>query len=56
MLDTYKTPLVVVGRILLALMFALSGFDKLANVQGTAGYIAGVAGLPMPAASPGWPS
>lgn len=50
MLDTYRTPLVVVGRILLALMFVLSGFDKLTNVQGTAGYIAGAAGLPMPAA------
>ena len=49
MLDTYKTPLAVAGRILLALMFVLAGFDKLANVQGTAGYIAGVAGLPMPA-------
>lgn len=49
MIDTYKTPLVVVGRILLALMFVLSGFDKLTNIQGTAGYIAGVAGLPMPA-------
>lgn len=49
MLDSYKTPLVVVGRILLALMFVLSGFDKLTNIQGTAGYIAGVAGLPMPA-------
>lgn len=49
MLDTYKTPLIVVGRVLLAVMFVLAGFDKLANVQGTAGYIAGVAGLPMPA-------
>ena len=48
MLDNLKTPLVLVGRILLALMFVLSGFDKLAHVQGTAGYIAGVAGLPMP--------
>lgn len=49
MLDTYKTPLVVIGRILLALMFVLSGFDKLTNVQGTAGYITAVAGLPLPA-------
>lgn len=49
MLDNFKTPLVLVGRILLALMFVTSGFGKLADIGGTAGYIAGVAGLPMPA-------
>jgi len=48
MLDTLKTPLVLAGRILLAVMFVTSGFGKLANIGGTAGYIAGVAGLPMP--------
>lgn len=48
MLDSYRTPLVVVGRILLALLFVLSGFDKLTHIQGTAGYIGSV-GLPLPA-------
>ncbi len=46
MLDTFKTPLVVVGRVLLALMFVLSGIDKLGNISGTAGYIAS-GGLPF---------
>jgi putative oxidoreductase len=46
MLDNFKTPLVVIGRVLLALMFILAGFNKLANIEGTAGYIAS-GGLPM---------
>lgn len=46
MFDTLKTPLVVVGRVLLALMFILAGFSKLGNIEGTAGYIAS-GGLPM---------
>lgn len=46
MIDSYKTPLVVVGRVLLALMFILAGFSKLGNIEGTAGYIAS-GGLPM---------
>jgi putative oxidoreductase len=46
MSDTLKTPLVVVGRVLLALMFILAGFGKLADIGGTAGYIAS-GGLPM---------
>ena len=37
----------VVARILLAFMFVLSGFGKLAGLEGTAGYIAS-AGLPAP--------
>ena len=45
MLDSIKPSIVVVGRVLLALMFVLSGFGKLANVAGTAGYIAS-GGLP----------
>jgi putative oxidoreductase len=49
MIDTYKTPLVVVGRVLLAVLFILSGFGKLSNVGATAGYIAS-AGLPMASA------
>jgi putative oxidoreductase len=48
-MDVFKLPLVVIGRLLLALMFLLSGFGKLANVAGTAGYIATV-GLPAPTA------
>jgi putative oxidoreductase len=46
MSDSLKTPLVVVGRVLLALMFILAGFSKLGNIEGTAGYIAS-GGLPM---------
>ena len=48
MLDSFKVPLIVVGRVLLALMFILSGFSKLGNLSGTAGYIAS-GGLPFPA-------
>src|SRR5688572_32329979 len=44
-MDPFKTYLAVSGRILLALMFAISGAGKLADVPGTAGYIAS-AGLP----------
>jgi putative oxidoreductase len=46
MIDSFKTPLVIIGRILLALMFIYSGFGKLTNLEGTAGYIAS-GGLPM---------
>jgi putative oxidoreductase len=46
MIDSLKTPLVIVGRVLLALMFIYSGFGKLTNIEGTAGYIAS-GGLPM---------
>jgi putative oxidoreductase len=46
--DSLKTPLIVIGRVLLALMFILSGFGKLADISGTAGYIAS-GGLPAPA-------
>ena len=46
MIDSIKTPLVVTGRILLALMFILAGFSKLGNIAGTAGYIAS-GGLPF---------
>ncbi len=44
--DATKTPLVIAGRVLLALMFVLAGFSKLGNLEGTAGYIAS-GGLPM---------
>jgi putative oxidoreductase len=43
--DPFKTSLAVVGRVLLALIFITSGFGKLGNLDGTAGYIASV-GLP----------
>ena len=45
--DTYKAPVALVGRILMALMFILAGFGKLTNIAGTAGYIAS-GGLPAP--------
>ncbi len=44
-MDSFKLPLVVAGRILLALMFVISGAGKLGNIAGAAGYIAS-AGLP----------
>ena len=46
-MDSIKTPLIVAGRVLLALMFVLAGLQKLANLEGTAGYIAS-GGLPLP--------
>jgi len=48
MLDSLKSPLAVVGRVLLALMFITAGYSKLSNLGGTAGYIAS-GGLPFPA-------
>ena len=39
---------VLVGRILLALIFVLSGFNKISGFEGTMGYIASK-GMPMPA-------
>lgn len=41
-----RTPVVVLARVLLALMFVLAGFNKFGDLQGTAGYIAS-GGLPM---------
>lgn len=46
MLDQFKTPLSIVARVLLALMFVVSGFSKLGDIDGTAGYIAR-GGLPF---------
>lgn len=46
MLDSLKSPLTLVGRVLLALMFIAAGASKLGNLEGTAGYIAS-GGLPM---------
>lgn len=47
--DSYKAYVSVAGRLLLALMFILSGFGKLANIQGTAAFVAS-GGLPAPTA------
>src|SRR3546814_11756331 len=47
MSDSYKSYVSVVARILLAIMFILSGFGKLADIQGTAAYVAS-GGLPFP--------
>lgn len=47
MFNSLKAPLVVVGRVLLALMFVMAGFSKLTHITGTAGYIAS-GGLPAP--------
>lgn len=49
MLDSLKSPLMVIGRVLLALMFVKAGFGKLGNIEGTAAYIAS-GGLPMASA------
>ena len=40
MLDSLKNPLALLARILLAHIFVISGFGKLADLDGTAGYIA----------------
>ena len=46
-MTSFQDPLALAGRILLASLFILSGFDKLMGFSGTAGYI-GSRGLPMP--------
>ena len=48
MSNSLQYPLALIGRVLLALMFVLSGFSKLTGFNGTVGYI-GSAGLPVPA-------
>lgn len=45
-MNTQGLPLLI-ARVLLALMFVLAGFGKLAGLEGTAGYIASK-GLPAP--------
>jgi putative oxidoreductase len=45
MLDSFKMPLTIVGRVLLALMFILSGPDKLMHVAANTAYMAS-GGLP----------
>ena len=39
MLDSLRSPLALVGRLLLALMFVLAGFSKIAGFAGTVGYM-----------------
>ena len=48
MQDTLQQPAVLAGRILLGLIFVLSGFGKIAGFDHTVGYIA-ANGLPFPA-------
>lgn len=45
-MNSIATPLVVIGRVLLALMFIVAGWGKLTNIAGTAGYITS-GGLPL---------
>lgn len=47
MLDTYRNPIALIARILLALIFVITGFGKLTGLEGTSGYIGSV-GLPFP--------
>jgi len=42
----FEAPLTLIGRVLLALMFVLSGFSKLTSLQATASFIAST-GLPL---------
>ncbi len=44
---TFQNRIALVGRILLGLMFVMSGFGKIIGFEGTAGYI-GSRGLPLP--------
>lgn len=44
----YRNQVALVGRVLLGLMFVMSGFGKLMGFEGTVGYIASK-GLPLPA-------
>ena len=45
--DAVKTYGPLVGRILLAILFVVSGFNKITGFEGTVGYIANY-GLPLP--------
>jgi putative oxidoreductase len=46
MLNNLQNPLALLGRILLSLLFIMSGFNKIGGFEGTVGYIAS-AGLPL---------
>jgi putative oxidoreductase len=47
MATSFQTPLALVGRLLLALLFLPAGISKIAGFAGTAAYI-GSKGLPLP--------
>ena len=47
-MNTFQDTLALAGRILLASLFVLSGYNKIVGFDGTVGYIAS-GGLPMPA-------
>jgi putative oxidoreductase len=47
MLNSLQTPLALIGRVLLALLFIPAGFGKIAGFAGTVGYIASK-GVPLP--------
>jgi putative oxidoreductase len=47
MFQQFQNPLALAARILMALLFLLSGFGKITGFAGTAGYIASK-GLPLP--------
>ena len=47
MLDSLKNPLLLIGRLLLALMFLPAGWGKLTGFAGSVGYTAS-GGIPMP--------
>ncbi|WP_367715866.1 DoxX family protein [Nitratireductor sp. GISD-1A_MAKvit] len=42
-----QNALVLIGRILIAIIFVVSGFGKITNIGGTAGYFGSI-GLPLP--------
>jgi putative oxidoreductase len=46
-MDSTKDGAALIGRILLAAMFVISGFNKIIGFDGTVGYIASM-GLPLP--------
>ena len=46
-MTTYQYAGLLVGRVLLALIFVLSGFGKITGFEGTVGYMAAM-GVPMP--------
>ena len=47
MLNSLQTPLSLIGRVLIALLFIPAGFSKIGGFAGTAGYIASK-GVPLP--------
>lgn len=50
MIERYRDVLILVARVLLTVLFVLSGFGKLTDYAGTVGYMAHV-GAPLPSAA-----